>query len=59
MEDALEMAEEAKTDWESYPVGLRVLAVDDDPLCLKVVEQMLRRCNYEGAELSHITRSRS
>lgn len=46
------MAEEAKTDWDAYPVGLKVLAVDDDPLCLKVVEQMLRRCNYEGACLS-------
>ena len=42
------MAEEPRTDWESYPVGLKVLAVDDDPLCLKVVEQMLKRCNYEG-----------
>lgn len=42
------MSEEARTDWDAYPTGLRVLAVDDDPLCLKVVEQMLRRCNYEG-----------
>jgi hypothetical protein len=23
--------------------------VDDDPLCLKVIEQMLKRCNYHGA----------
>ena len=53
-EDALEMAEEARTDWDSYHVGLKVLAVDDDPLCLKVVEQMLRRCNYEGAKLSNL-----
>jgi CheY-like chemotaxis protein len=29
--------------------GLRVLVCDDDPLCLKIVEHMLRRCNYEGA----------
>jgi hypothetical protein len=29
--------------------GLRVLVVDDDPLCLKITEQMLKRCNYEGA----------
>lgn len=34
--------------WAGFPDGLRVLAVDDDPLCLKVVEQMLKRCNYEG-----------
>ncbi|KAI8469131.1 MAG: hypothetical protein J3K34DRAFT_385996 [Monoraphidium minutum] len=32
-------------DWD--PVGLRVMVVDDDPLCLRVVEQMLKRCNYE------------
>lgn len=31
-----------------FPSGLRVLVVDDDPLCLKVVGHMLRRCNYEG-----------
>jgi len=31
-----------------YPTGLKVLAVDDDPLCLKVVERMLKRCRYDG-----------
>lgn len=31
-----------------FPAGLRVLVVDDDPLCLKVVEQMLKHCNYQG-----------
>lgn len=38
--------------WSSklpFPTGLKVLVVDDDPLCLKVVEQMLRKCDYEGA----------
>jgi CheY-like chemotaxis protein len=34
--------------WEMFPAGLKVLVVDDDPLCLKVVEHMLRRCNYQG-----------
>ncbi|KAK9917621.1 hypothetical protein WJX75_006569 [Coccomyxa subellipsoidea] len=33
--------------WEMFPAGLKVLVVDDDPLCLKVVEHMLRRCNYQ------------
>tara|TARA_B110000977_G_scaffold119801_2_gene154354 strand:- start:6905 stop:7294 length:390 start_codon:yes stop_codon:yes gene_type:complete len=32
-----------------FPVGLRVLVVDDDPLCLRIVEKMLKRCQYEGA----------
>ena len=32
----------------AFPVGMRVLLVDDDPLTLKVVGEMLRRCNYEG-----------
>jgi PleD family two-component response regulator len=31
------------------PAGLKVLVVDDDPMCLKVVSAMLRRCNYQGA----------
>ena len=32
-----------------FPAGLRVLVVDDDPLCLRIVEKMLKRCLYEGA----------
>ena len=32
-----------------FPSGLRVLVVDDDPTCLKIVGGMLRKCNYEGA----------
>ena len=36
---------------ERFPSGLRIMAVDDDPLCLKVVEQMLKRCDYKGAAI--------
>ncbi|XP_039029535.1 two-component response regulator ORR24-like isoform X2 [Hibiscus syriacus] len=32
---------------DRFPVGMRVLAVDDDPICLKVLENLLRRCQYE------------
>lgn len=32
----------------SFPAGLRVLLVDDDPVCLMVIGQMLRACQYEG-----------
>ena len=35
-----------------FPAGLRVLVVDDDPLCLRIVEKMLKRCQYEGAAKS-------
>ncbi|KAK9815462.1 hypothetical protein WJX72_004023 [[Myrmecia] bisecta] len=43
----MQQSEEARTDsWDNFPAGLKVLVVDDDPLCLKVVEHMLRRCNY-------------
>ncbi|KAG9444505.1 hypothetical protein H6P81_015845 [Aristolochia fimbriata] len=30
-----------------FPAGLRVLVVDDDTTCLKILEQMLRKCSYE------------
>ncbi|KAJ8540381.1 hypothetical protein K7X08_030300 [Anisodus acutangulus] len=30
-----------------FPAGLRVLVVDDDPTCLMILEQMLRKCHYE------------
>ncbi|KZV16452.1 hypothetical protein F511_10064 [Dorcoceras hygrometricum] len=29
-----------------FPAGLRVLAVDDDPICLKLLETLLRKCQY-------------
>lgn len=32
---------------EKFPVGMRVLAVDDDRACLKVLEQLLKKCQYE------------
>nr|KYP70278.1 Two-component response regulator ARR12 [Cajanus cajan] len=31
---------------DDFPVGMRVLAVDDDPTCLLVLETLLRRCQY-------------
>ncbi|KAL8161962.1 hypothetical protein V2J09_013451 [Rumex salicifolius] len=30
-----------------FPAGLRVLVVDDDPTCLKILEKMLQACQYE------------
>ena len=33
---------------DHFPVGLRVLVVDDDPTCLMILEKMLRNCLYEG-----------
>ncbi|XP_021725451.1 two-component response regulator ARR2-like isoform X2 [Chenopodium quinoa] len=32
---------------DQFPVGLRVLVVDDDPTCLTILEKMLRTCRYE------------
>ncbi|KAK2646693.1 hypothetical protein Ddye_021888 [Dipteronia dyeriana] len=32
---------------DRFPIGMRVLAVDDDPICLKVLENLLRKCQYE------------
>ncbi|KAJ7979632.1 Two-component response regulator [Quillaja saponaria] len=32
---------------DQFPVGMRVLAVDDDPICLKVLETLLRKCQYQ------------
>jgi len=33
---------------DRFPIGMRVLAVDDDPTCLMVLETLLRRCQYHG-----------
>ncbi|KAL6571609.1 hypothetical protein OROHE_003252 [Orobanche hederae] len=32
---------------DQFPAGLRVLVVDDDPICLKILEKMLQNCLYE------------
>ncbi|RAL53695.1 hypothetical protein DM860_015423 [Cuscuta australis] len=31
---------------DDFPVGMRILAVDDDPVCLKLLENMLSKCQY-------------
>ena len=33
---------------DQFPVGMRVLAVDDDPICLRLLETLLRKCQYHG-----------
>jgi two-component response regulator ARR-B family len=35
-------------DLESFLAGLRVLTVDDDHVCLKILETQLRYCKYNG-----------
>ncbi|XP_076891928.1 two-component response regulator ARR14-like [Bidens hawaiensis] len=40
---------------DQFPVGLRVLVVDDDVICLKILEQMLRRCSYHVTTCSQAT----
>lgn len=44
------MTVETKTDdpRDQFPIGMRVLAVDDDPTCLLILESLLRRCQYHG-----------
>lgn len=41
---------------DQFPVGLRVLVVDDDVTCLKILEQMLRRCSYHGKHFAFLFR---
>ncbi|XP_031492032.1 two-component response regulator ORR21 [Nymphaea colorata] len=31
---------------DQFPAGMRVLVVDDDTTCLKILEQMLKKCMY-------------
>lgn len=35
-------------NYDNFPVGMRVLAVDDDPICLKLLEGLLKKCQYHG-----------
>ncbi|KAL4575657.1 hypothetical protein LXL04_022508 [Taraxacum kok-saghyz] len=40
---------------DQFPVGLRVLVVDDDVTCLKILERLLRRCSYHVTTCSQAT----
>ncbi|KAL3502013.1 hypothetical protein ACH5RR_036462 [Cinchona calisaya] len=40
---------------EDFPVGLKVLVVDDDIPCLRIIEQMLRKCMYTVTTCSQAT----
>nr|GFB95118.1 two-component response regulator ARR12-like [Tanacetum cinerariifolium] len=31
---------------DRFPIGMRVLAVDDNPTCLKLLDGLLKRCQY-------------
>ncbi|KAL2318032.1 hypothetical protein Fmac_031908 [Flemingia macrophylla] len=35
---------------DQFPIGMRVLAVDDDPTCLMLLENLLRRCQYHDMD---------
>ena len=43
-----------KGDVYNFPIGMRVLAVDDDPICLKLLDGLLRKCQYHGMILSFL-----
>lgn len=32
---------------DRFPIGMRVLAVDDDPTCLMLLDGLLRKCQYQ------------
>ncbi|XP_040999120.1 two-component response regulator ARR12-like isoform X1 [Juglans microcarpa x Juglans regia] len=34
-------------DQDRFPAGMRVLAVDDNPTCLKLLDTLLRKCQYQ------------
>ncbi|KAL6543861.1 hypothetical protein OROGR_010358 [Orobanche gracilis] len=48
-----------KSEWEAvpdqFPLGMRVLVVDDDVVCLRVLEKMLQRCMYNVTSCSQAT----
>ncbi|KAH0674469.1 hypothetical protein KY290_026583 [Solanum tuberosum] len=49
---------------DTFPAGLRVLVVDDDPTWLKILEKMLKKCSYQvttcglAREALHVLRER-
>nr|CAD1832557.1 unnamed protein product [Ananas comosus var. bracteatus] len=52
------MAEEW-AEWDRFPVGLKVLVVDDDDTCLTILKQKLLRCCYDVTTCSEATKALS
>ncbi|XP_006488889.2 two-component response regulator ARR2 isoform X1 [Citrus sinensis] len=44
---SMSTASSSVTVSDQFPAGLRVLVVDDDPTCLRILEKMLGTCLYE------------
>ncbi|CAL9064593.1 two-component response regulator ORR21 [Musa acuminata AAA Group] len=44
---------------DKFPVGMKILLVDDDPICLAVVQRMLLNCQYDVTTCSEATRALS
>ncbi|KAK1612930.1 hypothetical protein QYE76_036603 [Lolium multiflorum] len=44
--------ERRAVELDKFPDGMRVLAVDDNRVCLRVLEILLRECNYEPTVVS-------
>lgn len=42
---------------DRFPIGMRVLAVDDDPTCLLLLETLLRRCQYHVTTTSQAVKA--
>lgn len=42
---------------DQFPVGMRVLAVDDDSTCLRVLESLLLRCQYHVTTTNQAVRA--
>lgn len=54
-----EMAPPEEAGGGEFPVGMKVLVVDDDPTCLAVLKQMLVQCRYDATTCSQSTRALS
>lgn len=39
---------------DHFPAGLRILAVDDDPISLAILRRMLQECSYHGVLLTYL-----
>ncbi|TVU47870.1 hypothetical protein EJB05_07486 [Eragrostis curvula] len=53
------MAAAAEARGADFPVGMKVLVVDDDPTCLLVLKRMLDECKYDVTTCPQATRALS
>ncbi|XP_018627523.2 two-component response regulator ORR24-like [Nicotiana tomentosiformis] len=47
------MTVEERENFDNFPIGMKVIDIDDDPIYLNLLDGLLRKCQYQVTTTSH------